>query len=197
MRLIALTTMIIVSLLALGTQFGFCEEAEVLFGFEGKAPMWEIPDWCFEKDDYVGEGYAISNGIAKEGKASLEVMTNFTGGKWTAAYIETQEYFDWSPYQSISADIFLPEDAPAGLRGKFILTVGENWNWTEMSRSSKIVPGQWTTLTASLIPGSTDWRRTEVTDEFRADVRKLGIRVESNMRPVYSGPIYIDNIRLE
>jgi len=28
-------------------------------------------------------------------------------------------------------------------------------------------------------------------------VRKLGIRIESNMRPVYSGPIYIDNIRVE
>jgi hypothetical protein len=75
--------------------------------------------------------------------------------------------------------------------------VGEDWAWTEMARLVKLVPGEWTTITASIVPGSSDWRRIEVTDKFRADVRKLGIRIESNMRPVYSGPIYIDNIRVE
>ncbi len=108
-----------------------------------------------------------------------------------------QEYFDWTPYNIISADVFLPEDAPFGLRANFILTVGEDWKWTEMTRSSKLIPGEWITITASIIPGSTDWRRTQVTDEFRANVRKLGIRLESNMRPAYSGPVYIDNVRLE
>ncbi len=100
-------------------------------------------------------------------------------------------------YKTILADIFLPKDAPFGLQARFILTVGEDWTWTEMARLVKLVPGEWTTITASIVPGSTDWRRTEVTDKFRADVRKLGIRIESNMRPVYSGPIYIDNIRVK
>jgi len=175
---------------------GFCAE-KVIFGFEENVPNWEIPDWCFEKDDHVGESIAISAKFAKEGKSSLELMADFPGGKWTGAYVEIQQFFDWTLYKTILADIFLPKNAPFGLQGKIILTVGEDWVWTEMARSVKLVPGEWTAISASIIPGSTDWRRTEVSDAFRSDVRKLGIRIESNMRPAYAGPIYIDNIRLE
>lgn len=187
----------VLGLLFAGVSLGFCEE-KVIFGFEEKVPSWEIPDWCFEKPDHVGESFAVSTKYAKEGESSLELMAEFPGKKWTGAYCEVQEYFDWTAYKTISADIFLPEDAPLGLRAKFILTVGDDWKWTEMSRLKKLTPGEWTTISASLIPEeNTDWRRTQVTEEFRADVRKLGIRVESNMRPVYSGPVYIDNVRLE
>jgi len=176
---------------------GFCEE-RVIFGFEEDIPVWGIPDWCFEKEDYVAtERFTISKRFAKEGISSLELMVDFPGARWTAAYIEVQEYLDLTPYQAILADIFLPEEAPFGLKAKFILTVGEDWDWTEMSRSVKLVPGEWTTISASIVPGSTDWRKTQVTDGFRADLRKLGIRIESNMQPTYSGPIYIDNVRLE
>jgi hypothetical protein len=179
---------------------GFCAETsgpKLVFGFEEDVPNWEIPDWCFEKEEYVGESIAISNKFAKEEKSSLEIMTNFPGGKWTAAYIEVQQYFDWTLYKNISVDMFLPKEAPFGLQARIILTVGQDWTWTEMARLVKLVPGEWTTITASLAPASTDWRRTQVTDEFRADVRKLGLRIESNMRPAYNGPVYIDNIRLE
>jgi hypothetical protein len=171
-------------------------EEKVIFSFEEKEPTWEIPFWCFEKEDHVGESIAISTKYAKEGKSSLELMTNFPGQKWTAAYVEIQEYFDWAPYKGIAVDLYLPKEAPMGLQAKIILTVSEDWAWTEMSRMVKLIPGEWTTITASIIPGSTDWRRTQVSEEWRSDVRKLGIRIESNMRPVYDGPIYIDNIRL-
>lgn len=178
------------------TSTGFCE-GKVLFGFEENIPNWEMPDWCLEKTDYVGESIAISNKFAREGNSSLELMVNFPGAKWTAVYVEIRQDFDWTYYKTILADIFLPKDAPFGLQAKFILTVGEDWTWTEMARLVKLMPGEWTTITADLSPGSSDWRRTQVTNEFRADVRKLGIRIESNMRPVYSGPIYIDNVRVE
>lgn len=181
---------------------GFCQEkpttaGKVIFGFEEKVPTWEIPDWCFEKEEYVGESIAVSEKSAKEGKSSLEVMVNFSGGRWTAAYIEVQQFFDWTLYKTISVDVYLPKEAPFGLQARLILTVGEDWVWTEMARLVKLVPGEWTTVSANIAAGSTDWRRTEVTDEWRSDVRKLGIRIESNMRPTYSGPIYIDNVRLE
>ncbi|MBU4346178.1 MAG: hypothetical protein KKH29_02490 [Candidatus Omnitrophica bacterium] len=178
------------------TNAGLCQE-KLIFGFEEDVPSWEIPDWCFEKEEYVAESMAISNKFAKEGNASLELMANFPGKKWTATYAEVQQFFDWTLYKTISADIYLPVDAPFGLRARFILTVGEDWKWIEMARLAKLVPGEWTTISADLRPGSTDWRRTEVTDEFRSDVRKLGMRLESDMKPVYSGPIYIDNVRLD
>lgn len=181
---------------------GFCQDAaapaqKALFGFEEEVPNWEVPDWCFEKDEYVAESIAISSKFANEGKSSLEIMANFPGGKWTATYIEVQQYFDWTAYKTLKADVYLPKEAPFGLQGRFILTVGPDWTWIEMSRMVKLVPGEWATITANLAPGSSDWRRVQVTDEFRSDIRKAGIRVESNMKPVYNGPVYIDNVRLE
>jgi hypothetical protein len=181
---------------------GICAEmpagtGKVWFGFEESMPSWEIPDWCYEKEEYVGESIAVSNKFAKEGRSSLELMANFPGGKWTATYVEVQQYFDWAAYKTISLDVYLPKEAPFGLQARLILTVGDKWVWIEMARLVKLVPGEWTNISASLVPGSTDWRRTQVTDEFRADVRKLGLRIESNMRPAYNGAIYIDNVRLE
>jgi hypothetical protein len=190
------TCLLLIVSVFLIVNLGFCEQ-KVIFGFEEEIPVWRIPDWCFEKEDYVGENIAVSKKFASEGSSSLELMVDFPGARWTAVYIEVEEYFDWTPYKSISADIFLPEDVPFGLKANIILTAGEDWKWVEMSRLIKLVPGKWTTITASLIPGSTDWRRIKVTDEFRADVRKLGIRVESNLKPIYKGPIYIDNVRVE
>lgn len=200
MRLkVCLLLMLSLILMATG---GFCEEkvvgaGKVISGFEEKVPSWGIPDWCFEKEEYVGESVALSTKFTKEGQSSLEIMANFPGAKWTAVYVEVEQFFDWTAYKTLSADIYLPKEAPFGLQARFILTVGQDWTWTEMSRLAKLVPGEWTTITADLSPGSTDWRRTQVTNEFRADIRKLGIRIESNMRPVYSGPIYIDNVRVE
>lgn len=182
------------TLLASGSAFA---ADEVLFGFEaGDAEGWEIPDWAYEQDDYAaGEDIMISKDIAKQGKSSLAVITNFPGNKWSGAITEVAEYYDWTPYGTLSCDIYLPPDAPLGLKGKIILTVGDSWKWTEMSRSVKLTPGAWTNVSANLKPGSTDWRRTKPTDEFRADVRKIAIRIESN-KPVYKGPVYIDNIVL-
>lgn len=181
---------------------GFCEEkavsaGKVIFGFEEKVPSWEIPDWCLEKEEYVGESLAVSTKFAKEGQSSLEIMANFPGAKWTGVYVEVQQFFEWTPYKTLSADVYLPKDAPFGLQARFILTVGQDWTWTEMTRLGKLVPGEWTTITADLSPGSTDWRKITVTDEFRAEVNKVGIRIESDKRPVYSGPIYIDNVKVQ
>lgn len=172
-------------------------EEKVLFGFEKDAQGWEIPEWALEQEDHVAKTVEASKDVAKEGKQSLKVMTAFPGKIWSAAVVEDFEYFDWTPYKGISADIYIPKDAPVGLKAKMILTVGESWKFTEQARSVALVPGEWVTVTGSLLPGSEDWKRTVVDDNFRKDVRKVSIRVESNKKPEYSGPIYIDNVRLE
>jgi len=188
--------LLLVAGICLVANTAYCEP-KVLFSFEKDTEGWEIPNWCLEKSDYIAESIAVSNKFAKDGKSALEIMANFPGGKWTAAYVEVQQFFDWTPYKTVSADIYLPKEAPMGLQAKIILTVGDDWSWTEMSRMVKLMPGEWVTVSAGLAPGVTDWRRTTVTDQFRSDVRKVGIRIESNMRPTYSGPIYIDNVKVE
>jgi len=171
-------------------------EEKVIFSFEKDAQGWEIPEWALEQEDYVGKSVEVSKDVSKEGKGSLKLSASFPGKVWTSALAEDFEYFDWTPYKAISTDIYLPKEAPVGLKAKIILTVGEGWKFTEMARSIALVPGEWVTITASLLPGSEDWKRTVVDDSFRKDVRKIAIRVESNKKPEYTGPIYIDNIRL-
>lgn len=172
-------------------------EEKVVFSFEKDAQGWEIPEWALEQEDHVAKTVEASKDFAKDGDGSLKVMTAFPGKIWSAAIVEDFEYFDWTPYKTISVDIYIPKEAPIGLKAKIILTVGESWKFTEMARSIALVPGEWVTVSASLIPGSEDWKKTVVDDNFRKDVRKVSIRVESNKKPEYSGPIYIDNIRLE
>lgn len=171
-------------------------EEKVVFGFEKDAQGWEIPEWALEQEDYIGKTAETSKDVAKEGKSSLKVIAVFPGKMWTAAIVENAEYFDWTPYREVACDVYVPKETPKGLKAKIILTVGESWKFVEMARSVALIPGQWVTITANIMPGSEDWKKVVVDDDFRKDVRKVALRIESNKQPVYSGPIYIDNVRL-
>lgn len=172
------------------------KEEKILFDFERGDDGWEIPTWADEQDDYVGTSCEVSSEAAKSGKSSLKLNADFPGGSWRAAIVELEQYFDWTPYKAVSVDIYIPKDVPEGLRAKLILTVGETWKWTEMSTTKQLAPGEWTTITADLRPNSYDWKRTVPTDAFRQDIRKIAVRIESNKKPVYKGPIYIDNVKV-
>jgi hypothetical protein len=157
---------------------------------------WEIPMWTLDKTDYVAKSAEFSEEVASHGKASMKVTTDFPGGLWSASLVEIQQYLDLSSYRVLRADIYLPKDAPIGLKVKLILTVGNNWKFVEMSRSVPLIPGEWVTITANIEPGSYDWKRVVPDEEFSEDVRKIAVRIESNRKPAYTGPIYIDNIRV-
>jgi hypothetical protein len=168
---------------------------EVLFGFEGGSAGWAIPDWALNKEGYVCKKIEVSNDTAAEGKAALKADVKFPGGSWAAGYAEIQQYFDWTPYAAVSVDVYLPETAPAGLKAKLILTVGESWIWAEMAKGTALEPGKWVTVTANLLPGSSDFR-AKVDDAFRKNVHKAGVRIESDTKPAYDGVVYIDNFRV-
>lgn len=171
-------------------------EDKVLFDFEKDAQGWEIPEWALEQEDCASESVSVSTDNTRTGTGALKVMTNFPGKVWTGAIVENSDSFDWTPYKEVACDIFVPADAPNGLKARIILTVGENWKFTEMSRAIPLIPGEWVTIGANILPGSEEWKKTVVDENFRKDVRKVSIRIESNKQPVYSGPIYIDNIRV-
>ena len=187
-------TITLVGLFLMGTA-AYADEA-VLFDFENGLQGWEIPDWAYEKPDHVQQEITVSEEFASNGASSLKMDTEFPGGRWTGAIIEIMQYFDWTDYGKLECDIYLPADAPIGLKAKIILTVGDSWKWVEMSKAYALKPGEWVTLSADLMPGSIDWRRIQVDDAFRADIRKVDIRIDSNNKPAYTGPVYIDNIKV-
>ena len=190
-----LTIMAIVGLFFIGTVAGAQEEA-VLFSFENGTEGFEIPDWAYEKPDHVQQDIRSSENFASEGNSSLEIDCEFPGGRWTGAIVEIMQYFDWTDYSTLACDLYLPAGAPLGLKGKIILTVGETWKFVEMNSSTPLLPGEWVTVTGSIEPGSYDWKRVIPDEKFAEDIRKVAIRVESNRKPKYSGPIYVDNIRV-
>jgi len=137
-RLMA-AALLVASLLALSSVPHAAET--VLFGFEDDTGGWRVPDWALEKEDHVARDLSLSTDWASEGKKSMKVTSEFLGGKWSGAYVEIEEYFDWSPYSKLLVDVYIPKDAPAGLKGKIILTVGDEWKWTEMSKTVPLNPG--------------------------------------------------------
>ena len=168
----------------------------VIYGFESTLEGWMIPDWAKASADYVGEACAVSREHADQGASSLEVLAQFPGGKWSGIYVERQtDVADWTPFGRLMVDVYLPPEAPPGLSGKIILTVGEAWRWTEMNRAIPLEPGAWTTIAVNLKPGSLDWKFVP-NDEFRKNIRKLGVRIESDHGPAYRGPVYLDDVRL-
>jgi len=167
----------------------------VIFDFEGGLQEWAIPDWALTSQDYGGKGLSPSLDFVSHGKGSLQLLVDFSGRRWTGAYLEQLMYVtDWSPFDALSVDVYAPRGAPQGLKGRIILTVGEKWTWTEMNRGLPLTPGEWTTITAGLTAGSLDWKFFP-DEAFRKDIRKLGLRIESETQ-AYQGPVYVDRIRL-
>lgn len=172
------------------------KDANPLYSFDLSEEGWGVPSWAIDKPEYVAQNVSHAKVGKNENIGCLEIIADFPGDKWTAAIFEVQHFLDLSDYSSLSADIYLPSSAPP-LRGKLILTVGDDWKFTEMSKSFRLNPGEWTKISASLSDESKDWKRTVVTEAFRKDVRKIAIRIESNRPPAYSGPIYVDNVSVK
>ena len=168
----------------------------VIYGFEDGTEGWVIPDWAKTSADYGVTEMSVSTTQAVEGTSSLEIRADFPGGQWSGAYVERQvEVTDWTPFSRLVVSIYAPSDAPPGLLGRIILTVGNEWTWTEMNRAIPLKPGEWTELSVNLKPGSMDWKFFP-DEEFRKSVRKIGIRIESDKEPAYHGSVFVDNVRV-
>ena len=198
MRILSIFLIFLITAASLLLSAGDSSAREItLYTFEKDPQGWEIPDWALAKKDNAAKQLGVSEFHSSEGKYALEFDTAFSGlPSWEGAYVErVVDVTDWSPFGSISVDIFLPTTAPRGLRAKIILTVSDKWVWTEMNRSIPLTPGEWTVIRADLMPESMAWRRF-IDESFRADVKKIGIRIESNGKVDYRGPVYIDNVKL-
>lgn len=183
--------------LVMGTQLSAAEELAIFDFEEDGLREWLIPGWAKESTDYTAKDLLTSKDFASHGEGAMQMLVDFPGaGKWTGAYAEIEMYVvDWTPFSALAVDVYLPYNVPNGLKGRLILTVGEKWEWTEMNRPVALKPDQWNTITANLKPGSMDWKFFP-DEAFRKDIRKLGVRIESDRAPAYKGPIFIDNIRL-
>lgn len=183
--------------------------AEISFDFEKNSQGWEIPDWALEQPDCAGMYLEVAPDKASEQSSALKITCDFPGNAWTAAVIEYKHEIDLEGYKSISADVFLPEDAAGGpYTSRIILIAGDSWWWIEMKRPVYLAKGKWTKIEAKLDVNFANenffWLRQEGKESGIIanikNVKKIIIRVESEAqgglfnRSSYQGPVYIDNI---
>ena len=167
-----------------------------LFGFEDGLQEWTIPAWEETAPDYAGRRLDISREMMSHGAAALQLFVDFTGERWTGAYVEREMYItDWHPFCILAVDVYLPPEAPEGLQARIILTRGAQWQWTEQNHTVPLAPGEWTTVRVNLASDSLDWTFF-LDDTFRRDIRKIGLRIEAERGTVYRGPVLLDDIRL-
>jgi len=112
------------------------KEGVILYGFEQGLDGWDIPGWALEKPDHVARDFKRTTSEASEGEGSLEIQTEFSKEQWTAALVEIPHFLDLNKYDRISSDLFIPAEAPTGLKAKLIFTIGEDWAFIEIPRAS-------------------------------------------------------------
>ena len=172
---------------------------QVIYNCERYIKNWKVPEWSLQKTDYVSPILAINENFKKDSNSSLKLIVSFPGESWSAGIIETEGCFDLTLHKAISFDVYLPKGAPQGIEARTIIVSGEVWQWFEMKNSVEIKPGHRTTVFANLRYGNHNWNTQEgviaITDAIKANICKIGIRIESNIVK-YEGPVYIDNIKL-
>jgi hypothetical protein len=174
---------------------GTCAEMTIA-DFEGAEPdKWTIPDWAKEKADHVAQAIEVSKEVASKGSQSLKVDCAFPGDKWTTAVVETEDYLDLTDKTTLAFDVYIPKDAPEGLKGNICVTYGSGWAWAEQMKDIPIKPGVWNPIEVDISNTSKDWKKLRIDEEFRGDIRKIDLRVISDKKPSYLGPVFIDNVR--
>ena len=193
-----LILLIITSLTSINAEIVFAQGKGV-YNCERYVRNWKIPEWSTEKDDYISPILALDENFKDDGNSSLKLTVAFEGLDWAAGIVETEGYFDLTIYKAIACDIYLPDYAPKGIDARIAITAGKDWLWLEMKHAVAVSPGRRTRITANLRHGNHTWKNAQgvraLTDRLKAAVRKIAIRVESNIVR-YNGPVYIDNIRL-
>lgn len=153
-------------------------EAETLYSYETDEEGFVIVDfWA------GGLGVAVADAIASDGEQSLAVTSSFSGTEWaeSGAMLATGGV-DWSAYDTLSVDVFVPEGSENLLSQIFIQT-GEDWTWANTGDIA-LVAGEWTTVTANL---------ADLGD--MSLVQQFGVKVGTSAM-AFEGEYYVDNWRL-
>jgi hypothetical protein len=140
-----------------------------------------LDGWALVADWTGGIGVAASN-ESTDGAGSLELSAAYTGGSWQEAGAFVQADMDWSQYETVTLDIYVPEEANDFLAQVYTKT-GDAWTWTN-SPDIHLNPGDWNPVSVPL----------SALGDVSA-IREFGVKIGSSTA-VYHGEFRIDNVRL-
>ena len=184
-----------VVLMAAGVGWGLDPQADISWDFEQQC------EWVVNPLDPGTVSVAPSTDRASSGKRSL-LIAGALPGSIGAAYTP---WGDWSGYDKLVLDFYVPKAAPEGLAIYVYIKDKQYW-WFQTAPFSKVVDGKrqfevprdrWVTATIDISPHSTVWEPSgheRSWDHVLYYPREFGIRIFSDQ--AWSGGIYVDNIRL-
>ncbi len=152
-------------------------ETTPLYSFEADAEGWGIVDFwtaitTLEQTD----------ADASDGEHSLALTGAYSGTAWEEGgiFLTLPEAADWSSYDLLTMDVYVPEGAE-GFLAQVYLKTGEGWTWANTADIT-LVAGQWNTITADLSTlGDT------------TNVREVGLKIGTSVA-AFEGTFLVDNV---
>ena len=191
LRLAIVASIVAAIPLLIGASTASSAAPTVVFNFESAAQVttsidgWQ--DGSCRAVSWLGAAGAPSqsNVRASEETYSLALPVNFTGGSWDQTGIDCPlawpKPWDLSAYATISADVWVPFDGVTA-------DIGFNDSWNP--GPSRTLSSGWNTVSSSILPGG-DFGASGV-----SSAKEILIRVIGHGPAAYTGPVYIDNVRL-
>lgn len=129
---------------------------------------------------------------AAQGRSALLLPAAFPGELWT----HVQPDADWSAYDELALDIYLPPNAPKWIQALFVIRDRDLW-WYQAMPVLWLEPGKWQTVRFDISGDSAQWKaqnHMKAWDGYATQrVRLFGVRLFSSA--AFRGAILIDNVR--
>ncbi len=175
-------------------------DAVTAYGFEIGKDRWNAPSWADGNQDGTGRTLQpeASSETARGGSRSLRAEANLADGRFSQMFWLTPVGEDWSRFSKVRGWVFLPKGAPQGLLARVQMT-GADWKYREFAADVRLVPGEWTEVSADLTAsGAPSWNCTE--GELASALRWVvgfGFKVHNQGSGAgYRGPLYLDDVQL-
>jgi hypothetical protein len=188
-------TALIIALLGSLTALPALALPAINFNFESAAE-----DWAPSTLDKGSRTVQTSTTRASQGKSSLAITGELPAG-FGATYVPWQ---DWTGYEQLSFDLWVPANAPREF-DLWVYLKDKQYHWyqtapfrspTTGKPTGAFKPGRWMTIKLDISPTSTLWQpggHRKAWDRALYYPREFGLRVFS--RSQWSGTIYLDNLQ--
>ncbi|MEV5026782.1 glycosyl hydrolase [Paenibacillus sp. LPE1-1-1.1] len=164
--------------------------ADTVYDFEDGTTMGWVKGWGegFEGDNPVG----VSGDLAAAGNNfSLRINSSYAGEGWEEAVLTVDTAESLGSYESVSYDIIIP----SAFGGVFVTQSAlNNQLWADLKTSEhNVATAQKTTI------NGTQYVVVQETASIPegASQKQLVIKLAKNSAVTYTGPVYVDNIRLK
>ena len=164
----------------------------LLYDFSDGAEDWSMPDWPDANKSPQGQLLACS---AIDG--TLNIPLSFNKRAKTEGFVNCAPTANWQRFRSVSAEIYVPANAPRGLRGSFFL-MGDGWKWNVPLETLLLEPGQWNRIEAPLNDEGLESYWNVSYGQFVDGLRQVigfGIRItKPDGIEAYQGVFRLDNV---